>query len=113
MFDKTNTAVIWQETKPITYGPASVQTLRRGDNENFYGGGMQNGYFSHRDTSVNIRLNTRGWSDGATPNPAPFYMSTAGYGVFRNTMAPGKYDFRRLPPRTTNCASTPTTLGGR
>ena len=54
---------------------------------------MQNGYFSHRDTSVNIRLNTRGWGDGTTPNPAPFYMSTAGYGVFRNTMAPGKYDF--------------------
>ena len=54
---------------------------------------MQNGYFSHRDTSVNIRLNTRGWGDGTTPNPAPFYMSTAGYGAFRNTMAPGKYDF--------------------
>ena len=54
---------------------------------------MQNGYFSHRDTSVNIRLNTRGWGDGTTPNPAPFYMSTAGYGAFRNTMAPGRYDF--------------------
>jgi hypothetical protein len=93
LFDANNASVIWQETKPITYGPSSVQTLRRGDNENFYGGGMQNGYFSHRDTSVNIRLNTRGWNDGATPNPAPFYMSTAGYGVFRNTMAPGKYDF--------------------
>lgn len=100
MFDKNNATVIWQEAKPITYGPATVQTLRRGDNENFYGGGMQNGYFSHRDTSVNIRLNTRGWSDGATPNPAPFYMSTGGYGVFRNTMAPGKYDF--LSPVTTS-----------
>jgi hypothetical protein len=93
MFDKTNTTVIWQETKPITYGPSTIQTLKRGDNEHFFGGGMQNGYFSHRDTSVNIRLNTRGWNDGATPNPAPFYMSTAGYGVFRNTMTPGKYDF--------------------
>lgn len=93
MFDKTNTRVIWQETKPLTYGPSTVQTLRRGDNEHFYGGGMQNGYFSHRDTSVNIRLNIRNWNDGATPNPAPFYMSTAGYGVFRNTMTPGQYDF--------------------
>jgi hypothetical protein len=93
MFDKTNTTVIWQETKPITYGPSTLQTLKRGENENFFGGGMQNGYFSHRDTSVNIRLNTRNWNDGATPNPAPFYMSTAGYGVFRNTMTPGKYDF--------------------
>jgi alpha-glucosidase len=93
LFDKANATVIWQETKPLSYGPSTVQTLKRGDNEHFYGGGMQNGYFSHRDTSVNIRLNTRGWNDGATPNPAPFYMSTAGYGVFRNTMAPGQYDF--------------------
>ncbi len=93
LFDKDNATVIWQETKPLSYGPSTVQTLRRGDTENFFGGGMQNGYFSHRETSVNIRLNTRNWNDGATPNPVPFYMSTAGYGVFRNTMAPGKYDF--------------------
>jgi hypothetical protein len=93
LFDKTNTTVVWQETKPLTYGPSTVQTLKRGDDENFFGGGMQNGYFSHRDTSVNIRLNTRNWNDGGTPNPAPFYMSTAGYGVFRNTMTPGRYDF--------------------
>ncbi len=93
LFDKDNAIVVWQETRPLTYGPSTVQTLRRGENENFYGGGMQNGYFSHRDTSVNIRLNTRGWGDGTTPNPAPFYMSTAGYGAFRNTMTPGKYDF--------------------
>lgn len=93
LFDKANATVIWQETKPITYGPSTIQTLKRGDNENFFGGGMTNGYFSHRDTTVPIRLNTRGWNDGSTPNPAPFYMSTAGYGVLRNTMTPGSYDF--------------------
>ena len=93
LFDKDNAAVVWQESRTLSYGPTSTQTLRRGETEHFYGGGMQNGYFSHRDTSINIRLNTRGWGDGTTPNPAPFYMSTAGYGVFRNTMAPGKYDF--------------------
>ncbi len=93
LFDRDNAAVVWQEARPVTYGPSTVQTLRRGETENFYGGGMQNGYFSHRDTSVNIRLNTRGWGDGTTPNPAPFYMSTAGYGAFRNTMTPGRYDF--------------------
>ena len=84
LFDKDNAVVIWQETRPLNYGPSTVQTLRRGESENFYGGGMQNGYFSHRDTSVNIRLNTRNWNDGATPNPAPFYMSTAGYGAFQH-----------------------------
>ena len=93
LFDKDNVVPIWRETRSLTYGPSTVQTLARGENENFYGGGMQNGYFSHRDTSVNIRLNTRGWGDGTTPNPAPFYMSTAGYGAFRNTMTPGVYDF--------------------
>jgi len=93
LFDKDNAVVIWQEAQALTYGPSTVQTLRRGESEYFYGCGMQNGYFSHRDTSVNIRLNTRGWGDGTTPNPAPFYMSTAGYGAFRNTMAPGRYDF--------------------
>ena len=93
LFDKDNSTLVWQETKPITYGPSTVQTLRRGEAENFYGGGMQNGYFSHRDTTLNIRLITRSWNDGTTPNPAPFYMSTAGYGVFRNTMTPGSYAF--------------------
>jgi alpha-glucosidase (family GH31 glycosyl hydrolase) len=93
LFDKDNAVVVWQESRPLSYGPSTVQTLKRNENEAFFGGGMQNGYFSHRDASVNIRLNTRGWGDGTTPNPAPFYMSTAGYGVFRNTMAPGKYDF--------------------
>jgi hypothetical protein len=93
LFDHDNVVPVWRETRSLTYGPSSVQTLARGESEHFYGGGMQNGYFSHRDTSVNIRLVTRGWGDGTSPNPAPFYMSTAGYGVFRNTMAPGKYDF--------------------
>jgi hypothetical protein len=93
LFDKDNVIPIWRETRALTYGPSTIQTLARGENENFYGGGMQNGYFSHRDTAVNIRLNTRGWGDGTTPNPAPFYMSTAGYGAFRNTMTPGLYDF--------------------
>ncbi len=93
LYDKDNAVLVWRETRPLTYGPSTVQTLQRGEAEHFYGGGMQNGYFSHRDTTINIRLVTRGWGDGTSPNPAPFYMSTAGYGAFRNTMAPGSYDF--------------------
>lgn len=94
LFDKDNASVIWQESKPLTYGASTVQTLRRGETEHFYGGGMQNGYFSHRDTAINIKLITRNWQDGTVPNPAPFYMSTAGYGVFRNTIKPGRYEFQ-------------------
>ena len=32
--------------------------------------------------------------DGGNPNPAPFYLSSSGYGVLRNTFAAGAYDFR-------------------
>ncbi|MGH2648670.1 MAG: TIM-barrel domain-containing protein, partial [Ginsengibacter sp.] len=32
--------------------------------------------------------------DGGRANPAPFYMSTNGYGVFRNTFDAGKYSFK-------------------
>jgi alpha-glucosidase len=93
LFDLDDAAVVWQEDRALTYGPTTAQSLRRGESEHFYGGGMQNGYFSHRDTSINIRINYGRWNDGTTSNPAPFYMSTAGYGAFRHTFAPGKYDF--------------------
>jgi len=29
LFDKDNVAVVWQESRPLSYGPSSVQTLRR------------------------------------------------------------------------------------
>jgi hypothetical protein len=28
LFDKDNTIVIWQESRPLAYGPSTVQTLR-------------------------------------------------------------------------------------
>lgn len=92
MYNGSNTKMIWEETKPITYGDKTVQTLVRQPNEYFYGGGMQNGYFSHRGTTILIEKGN-GWDNGGRPNPAPFYMSTAGYGAFRNTFDVGKYAF--------------------
>jgi alpha-glucosidase len=92
LYDKTNTRVIWEEKKPLSFGAHTVQTLSRGPSEYFYGCGMQNGYFSHRGTEVRIEKGN-GWDDGGRPNPAPFYMSTAGYGVLRNTFDVGTYRF--------------------
>lgn len=92
MYDETDTKLIWAETKPISYGDKTEQTLTRQTNEYFYGGGMQNGYFSHRGTTLLIEKGN-GWDNGGRPNPAPFYMSTAGYGAFRNTFDVGKYAF--------------------
>ena len=92
MYDVSDTKMIWEEARPLSYGDKTVQTLRRQRNEYFYGGGMQNGYFSHRGTTLLIEKGG-GWDNGGRPNPAPFYMSTAGYGAFRNTFDVGKYAF--------------------
>ena len=92
LYDKDNKKMIWEEAESMEYGPSTIQRLKRQDNEYFYGGGMQNGYFSHRDSTIRIEIGG-GWDDGGRPNPAPFYMSTAGYGVFRNTFMKGKYSF--------------------
>jgi alpha-glucosidase len=93
MYDVTNTRLIWEESKPLVFGARTVQSMERRKDEYFYGCGMQNGYFSHRDKEVLIEKGG-GWDDGGRANPAPFYMSTAGYGVLRNTFDAGKYAFR-------------------
>jgi alpha-glucosidase len=92
MYDVTDTKIIWEEIKPIVFGAKTTQAMKRGSDEYFYGCGMQNGYFSHRDKEILIEKGG-GWDDGGRANPAPFYMSTAGYGVLRNTYDAGKYAF--------------------
>ncbi|MET8571539.1 TIM-barrel domain-containing protein [Streptomyces sp. NPDC004783] len=92
---------LWQETAPLSWsGAGTVQTLGRGEQEQFFGGGMQNGRFSHRGRSIDISRDYD-WNDGGNPNAAPFYVSSNGYGVLRNTFAPGRYDFT-APVRTTH-----------
>lgn len=85
---------LWAETEPLQWNTTSTwQTLQQGKDEFFYGCGMQVGYFSHRGNSMLIEEGG-GWDQGGRPNPVPFYMSTAGYGVFRNTYSPGQYTFQ-------------------
>lgn len=93
MYDVTDSRPIWEEAEPITFGAHTRQNMKRQANEYFYGCGMQNGYFSHRDKDILIEKGG-GWDDGGRANPAPFYMSTAGYGAFRNTFDAGKYSFK-------------------
>ncbi len=92
MYKPDNKTLVWEETKGLTYGKETVQYLGRDENEYFYGGGMQNGRFSHRDKTILMRIDWN-WEDGGAPNPAPFYLSTKGYGALRNTYAPGEYTF--------------------
>ncbi len=84
--------LIFKETQPLTFGSRTSQYLSRGIDEYFYGCGMQNGYFSHRNHIIKIEKGG-GWDDGGRANPAPFYMSTNGYGALRNTFDIGLYDF--------------------
>jgi alpha-glucosidase (family GH31 glycosyl hydrolase) len=93
LYRRDNKTLVFAESEPIARdGSSTVQSLKRGEDEQFFGGGMQNGRFSHRDKTIGIS-NDLDWSDGGNPNPAPFYLSSAGYGVYRNTWSDGSYTF--------------------
>lgn len=91
LYEKDNKTVVFEEAEPLTFGTKSYQTLKRSADEFVYGGGMQQGRFSHAGKDLDISVT--GWDEGQASNPAPFYMSSKGYGAFRNTFAPGKYAF--------------------
>jgi len=94
LFRGSSQTPVWAEQSGLSRnGTATFQTLAAAPDEAFFGGGMQNGYFSHRDHVINIAVSYN-WDDGGSPNAAPFYISSAGYGVFRCTWAEGTYDFR-------------------
>ncbi|WP_407700418.1 glycoside hydrolase family 31 protein, partial [Streptomyces beihaiensis] len=93
LYKPDNRTRIWQEDKPLRWSTHGMrQSLERGADEQFFGGGEQNGSFSHRGQTIHVANNTN-WNEGGYPNSQPFYLSSAGYGVYRNTFAPGLYDF--------------------
>ncbi|MFC1555934.1 TIM-barrel domain-containing protein [candidate division KSB1 bacterium] len=116
LYENDNTTMIFEEDSPITYGEEipvreadqrtsrrgrqqpvdrimSYQTIKRNNDDYFYGCGMQNGHFNHNDTDINIS-STGSWREDGHPNAVPFYMSLRGYGAFRNTYARGTYSFK-------------------
>ena len=73
----------------------SAQELRIVAGERFFGGGTQNGRVEHSGSVVRIvttPMNSNQWGDGGVASPCPLFWSSAGYGVLRNTFAPGAYD---------------------
>nr|XP_032521862.1 probable glucan 1,3-alpha-glucosidase [Danaus plexippus plexippus]XP_032521864.1 probable glucan 1,3-alpha-glucosidase [Danaus plexippus plexippus]XP_032521865.1 probable glucan 1,3-alpha-glucosidase [Danaus plexippus plexippus]XP_032521866.1 probable glucan 1,3-alpha-glucosidase [Danaus plexippus plexippus]XP_032521867.1 probable glucan 1,3-alpha-glucosidase [Danaus plexippus plexippus]XP_032521870.1 probable glucan 1,3-alpha-glucosidase [Danaus plexippus plexippus] len=84
---------VFGELRPLSYKNChSMQTLRQRRDEYFFGGGMQNGRFTHKGEVIEI-VNTNKWNDGDVASPCPFYWSSSGYGALRNTFRPGEYDF--------------------
>lgn len=85
--------VVVSETAPAKIGnDHTTLTFNTHKGEQFYGGGVQNGRFSHAGQAIEI-VNTNSWTDGGVASPAPFYWSTGGYGVMPYTFSPGIYDF--------------------
>ncbi|MGW6942792.1 TIM-barrel domain-containing protein [Streptomyces xanthophaeus] len=88
-----NTTLVWQETQPTAFAPGrTTQYLARGADEQFYGTGLRLGEWALRGKTVPVAVDNR-WRENDNASPAPFYMSTNGYGVMRNTWAPGSYGF--------------------
>ena len=88
---------VLRQTAPVIFESRggktrTVLTLAESPDEYFYGGGVQNGRFSHKGRVINI-VNENSWTDGGVASPAPYYWSTGGYGIMWHTFAPGAYDF--------------------
>ena len=91
--DRESKRVVFEETAPATIKEGvAAMTVKADDKEYFYGGGMQNGRFSHRGKVIQI-INSNNWVDGGVASPTPFYWSTGGYGVMWYTFKKGVYDF--------------------
>ncbi|MET4003633.1 alpha-glucosidase [Arthrobacter sp. UYCu511] len=89
----TDGSIIWQESSALSFGANSTtQHLTPIKGEQFLGGGMQNGRVVHTGSTINIS-NNYDWDDEGHPNAVPYYMTSAGYGVLRNTFAQGSYTF--------------------
>lgn len=91
--DRRTGEILFEEIKPVAYEKGkTILSLKENPDEYFYGGGVQNGRFSHKGKSIAIE-NQNSWTDGGVASPTPFYWSTKGYGFMWHTFKPGKYDF--------------------
>ncbi|MEL5895677.1 TIM-barrel domain-containing protein [Bacteroides sp. GD17] len=86
---------VMEAAAPILFEKDKVTvTLKENPQEYFYGGGVQNGRFSHKGRAIAIE-NQNSWTDGGVASPNPFYWSTNGYGLMWHTFKRGVYDFGR------------------
>lgn len=86
-------SVAFEQAAPILFEKGKTTfTLKGQPAEYFYGGGVQNGRFSHKGKIISIE-NQNSWTDGGVASPTPFYWSTNGYAVMWHTFKKGKYDF--------------------
>ncbi|TCD04614.1 DUF5110 domain-containing protein [Pedobacter frigidisoli] len=93
VFNQKTKALAFETLKPIVIEKTNTTlTIKENPDEYFYGGGVQNGRFSHKGKAIAIE-NQNSWTDGGVASPNPFYWSTNGYGIMFYTFKKGKYDF--------------------
>lgn len=96
--DRATGRQVLETLEPVAYSAkATTVKLKENPEEYFYGGGVQNGRFSHKGKTIDI-VNTNSWTDGGVASPTPYYWSTNGYGVMFYTFGQGSYDFGAKEP---------------
>lgn len=100
LINRKNQTLAAAQILPIVLKDNKVTlTLAAQPDEYFYGGGVQNGRFSHKGKSIAIE-NQNSWTDGGVASPTPFYWSNKGYGVLFYTFKKGRYDFESIKKGT-------------
>ena len=89
---KTKAVIVEETALPAFEEKQVTLTLKENPTEYFYGGGVQNGRFSHKGKAIAIE-NQNSWTDGGVASPNPYYWSSNGYGMMWYTFKKGKYDF--------------------
>lgn len=93
VLNRKNNKIVVESLKPIAFADRKVVLeLKENTNEYFFGGGVQNGRFSHKGKAIAIE-NQNSWTDGGVASPTPYFWSTNGYGFMWHTFKKGNYSF--------------------
>ncbi len=85
--------VVWEEDAPLDFTTSyTYQVLKSNANEHFYGGGVQQSINDFKGRTMNMSAAGQ-WNENQSSNPVPFYISSNGYGAFRNTFQNNNYTF--------------------
>ena len=94
---RTGETILRQTAPAVSTDTKTTLSFESRPDSYYYGGGVQNGRFSHKGQAIEIK-NTNNWVDGGVASPAPYFWSTDGYGIMWYTFKPGIYDFGKEDP---------------
>lgn len=101
IFDETLHRNRLVQLSPLELGnDQTTEILKQHKNEFYFGGGMQNGYFSHKGEIISIKRD-KITGKGGVLTQVPFFWANSGFGELRNTESAGNYDFGKSNPDAT------------